>query len=203
MTEPSGPSRTAPAAGRNEREVLNQTLDVLARDGVAAVSPEVVARAAGVPLEEVTSRWSSTAELITAAVASLIPSGRASGSAAPFDELVSELLAFRRTMAHPAVAAVLGAVLDEAAHPELARLHREQISRPQRARVRRSLELAKRQGLLDADDGDLDAAVSACLGSWYALAVAGVRPARDWGPTAARLTWRSLGGAAPATAPGR
>lgn len=198
MNEPPGPSRTAPAAG-NEREVLNHTLELLARHGVAAVSPEAVARDAGVPAEEITNRWSSTAELITAAVASLIPSGRVSGSAPPFDELVSELLAFRRTMAHPAVTAVLGAALDETAHPELVRLHREQISRPQRARVRRSLELAKRQGLLDADDADLDAAVSACLGSWYALAVAGVRPARDWGPTAARLTWRSLGGAAPAT----
>lgn len=178
--------------------MLTAVLDLVASEGVDAVFPEAAARAAQVPVGEVLGRWSSPAELVTAAVASLIPAARPAGTSPPFDDLVSELLGFRRAMAHPAVPAVLGAVLDERTHPDLARLHREQVSRPQRARVRRILESARRQGLLTADDEDLDAAVSACVGSWYALAVAGVRPPRDWGPTAARLVWRSLGGQLPA-----
>lgn len=173
------------------------TLELLAAGGVAAVTPAAVAGVLGLSGEEVESRWGGRAALVSSAVASLLPSARPVGTGALFEELESELLAFRRSMAHRGALAVAAVALDDASDPELARLYRDQVLRPQRSRLRRILELAKRQGLLDADDNDLDTAVASCTGSWYALAVAGVRPPRDWGAQVARLTWRSLGGRPP------
>jgi AcrR family transcriptional regulator len=198
VSEPQTPDRTDPGDAGVERRVLAVTLDRLAEGGVEAVSLPTVAAMAGVDVDHVHLRWPDEAELVTAAVASLLPAAKPLGAAAPFDELVHELLGFRRSVAHPAAMVVAAAALDEVRHPDLARHYREVVVRPQRARLRRVLELAKRQGLLDADDQALDEAVAACTGSWYALAIAGVRPPRDWGALTARLAWRSLGGQPPA-----
>ena len=178
--------------------MIDATLELLATGGVPAVSPAAVGAAVGLEPQEVEARWGGRAALVSAAVASLLPSARPVGAAPLFEDLESELLAFRRSMAHRGALAAAAVALDEAGDPELARLYRDQVLRPQRSRLRRILELAKRQGLLDADDNDLDTAVACCTGSWYALAVAGVRPPRDWAAQVARLTWRSLGGRPPA-----
>lgn len=176
--------------------MLDATLDLLASAGVAGTRIATVAAATGVPESELSGRWRSAAALIVDAVASL-DSGHRPASATPYDELVAELLAFRRVMAHPGARVAGNAALDEATWPELARLYRDRIMRTQRSRLRRILDHARRQELLDADDAEIVTAVSCCTGSWYGLALAGVRPARDWGSTVARLTWRSLGGQPP------
>lgn len=177
--------------------VLDATLDLLADSGVAGTRIATVAAAAGVPEAELTRRWRSAAALIVDAVASL-DSGHRPASATPYDELVAELIAFRRVMSHPGARVAGNAALDESTWPELARLYRERIVRTQRSRLRRILDQARRQELLDGDDAEIVTAVSCCTGSWYGVVLAGVRPARDWASTVAALTWRSLGGTVPA-----
>lgn len=169
---------------------------MLASRGVAAVSPASVAAAAGVAPAEVESHWGSPAELVVAAVDSL-DTGHRPANATLYDELVAELLAFRRAMTHPGARVAAGAAVDEGTWPELARLYKDRIVRPQRSRLRRILDQARRLELLDADDAEIVTAVSFCTGSWYGIALAGGRPPRDWGATVARLTWRALGGEPP------
>jgi AcrR family transcriptional regulator len=197
VSEPNrAPRRPAPASSDQDRAVLNATLDQLATAGVAGTRIATVAAATGVPDADLQRRWGSAAALIVEAVASL-DSGHRPAPTTSYDELVAELLAFRRVMAHPGARVAANAALDEATWPELARLYRDRIMRTQRSRLRRILDQARRQELLDADDADIVTAVSWCTGSWYGLVLAGVRPARDWGSTVARLTWRSLGGRPP------
>lgn len=173
-------------------------LDLLGAHGPDAVTLAAVADAVGLDAGRLAARWPSGADVVASAVASLVEPHRPVGSLPPFDDLVAELLVFRRVMAHPGGAALVCAALDDARHPELARAYRDRVIRPQRTRLRRILERARAAGLVEGDDEDLDTAVSCCTGSWYALAVAGVRPPRDWGSAVARQTWRSLGGTVPA-----
>jgi len=50
--------------------------------------------------------------------------------------------------------------------------------------------------MIDAD-ADLDVAVTMCTGSWYARALAGSRPLRNWPLRTAVLVWRAVGGSPP------
>jgi AcrR family transcriptional regulator len=191
------PSRPADAGSGLEREVHAATLGLLERGGYGAVSVDLVAAEVGVDDAVIAARWPSVPDLATAAVASLAPTTRPVGTGTAFEDLVAELLSFRRVMAHPAGQALAGVALDPAGDAEVAGLFRDRVVRPQRIRLRRILDRARAAGEIQADDVEIDAAISACIGSWYALAVAGVRPARDWGTVVAGLTWRSLRGRPP------
>jgi AcrR family transcriptional regulator len=178
------------------RRVHTATLDLLARAGLPGLTVAAVAAEAGLAPQAVAARWPTPAALATAAVTSLDATERPLAGR-PFDVLVAELLAYRRVMAHPAAAALAAEVL-AGRDAELVRLTRDRVLRAPRLRLRRVLEQARADGQLDADDAAIDLAVSSCTGSWFGLAVAGLRPPRDWGPSLARLTWRSLGGTPPA-----
>jgi hypothetical protein len=74
-------------------------------------------------------------------------------------------------------------------------LYRERVVAPRRLRLRRILERARRTGAI-RDDADIATALTMFTGSWYAGALAGTRPPRDWPERVADLVWRSLGGSA-------
>ena len=102
--------------------------------------------------------WGSPAELIVAAVDSL-DTGHRPANATLYDDLVAELLAFRRAMSHPGARVAAGAAVDEGTWPELARLYKDRIVRPQRSRLRRTtgrgrdlaVSLARDRRLRDGD----------------------------------------------------
>ena len=181
----------------DDRAIVAATLDLLAEGGAGGATLATIGTRSGVGATELERRYGSAAGAIVAAVASL-DSGHRAASSTPYEELVAELLAMRRALSHPGAQAAANAAVDELTWTELARLYREQIMRPQRSRLRRILDQARRQDLLAADDAEIVTAVSCCIGSWFGVTVAGVRPARDWASTVARLTWRSLGGVPPA-----
>jgi len=62
--------------------------------------------------------------------------------------------------------------------------------------VRLILERAQRLGLIDAD-ADLDVVVTMGTGSWYARALAGQPPPRNWPQRTAALVWAAVGGIPP------
>jgi AcrR family transcriptional regulator len=187
------------AAGRPrdpsiEGRVLEIALRHLAEHGYEGLSLAAVAEEAGTTRSALYRRWPGKAELATAAIASLSEAGTRGISEDPYGDLVAELAAFRRGVMRPDGLSLVGTMLQRGTDPELARLYRERIVNPRRARLRAILERALTRGLIAG--GDLELAVASLTGSFYALALAGTIPP-NWPTRAAAHAWRSLGGTAP------
>jgi hypothetical protein len=74
--------------------------------------------------------------------------------------------------------------------------YQARVVAPRRRRLRLILERAQRLGLISAG-ADLDIAVTMCTGSWYARALAGAPPPRNWPQRTTALVWRAVGGIPP------
>ena len=73
---------------------------------------------------------------------------------------------------------------------------RQRIVEPRRQRLRHILQRSVDAGLLDPD-ADLDYAVAACTGTFYALHLTGKTIPKTWANRTAALVWRSCGGGPP------
>ncbi|MGL6279173.1 MAG: TetR/AcrR family transcriptional regulator [Gaiella sp.] len=168
----------------------------LAERGYEALSLAAVAAEAGTTRQALYRRWPAKADLATAAIAALSRAEARPPTDDPFADLVAELAAFRRGIERPDGVSMVGTMLLRSADPALVALFRERIVAPRRARLRAILERA-REARLVAADGDLEIVLSQLTGSWYAYALAGERPPRDWARRVAVAAWRALGGVAP------
>lgn len=81
---------------------------------------------------------------------------------------------------------MVGTMLLGSADPELVHLYRQRVVCPRRGRIEAILTRARDAGLL-SPDADLDVAVPMLTGSWYATALGGRTPPRDWPRRAATL----------------
>jgi AcrR family transcriptional regulator len=172
---------------------MQTTQTHLARHGYAAMSVSAIAADAGTTRQAVYRRWPTKAELATAAIAALAHPPDAHTGRDPFDALVAELTDFARGIARPDGLPMVGTMLLGGADRELVRLYRQRVVAPRRRRISAILAEARDQGLLDPA-ADIETAVPMLTGSWYATALAGATPPRDWPRRAALLVWRALGG---------
>jgi AcrR family transcriptional regulator len=186
-----------------DRRVLEAARRLLAAHGYEALSVSRVAQEAGTTRQALYRRWSTKADLATAAIAALSEASERPPTDDPFAELVAELEAYRRGVGRPDGVSMVGTMLLRSTDPALVALYRERIVAPRRARLRGILERACAAGHLPAD-ADLELVVPMLTGSWYALALAGGRPPADWPDRVARLAWRAAGGTPPPVpTPGR
>jgi hypothetical protein len=88
-------------------------------------------------------------------------------------------------------------MLQDSTDPDLRARYQARVIAPRRERIRTILEHAQQLGLIDSD-ADLDVAVTLPTGSWYARALAGQPPLRNWPERTAKLIWRAIGGTIPA-----
>ncbi len=186
-----GPGRPRDAA--IDERVLREARRQLAAGGYESLSLTAVAEAAGTTRQAVYRRWSSKADLATAAIASMSAAADRTPTDDPFADLVAELRAFRTGISRPDGLSMIGTMLLSSTDPALVDLFRERIVDPRRARILAILRRARDQGAL-APDADLALATSMFTGSWYALALAGQPPPRDWPRRTAALIWRGCGG---------
>src|SRR5207249_9109399 len=100
---------------------------------------------------------------------------------------------FQRGVSRPGRLSLAGTMLQDSVDAEVRARYRAEIIAPRRRRLRLILERAQQLGVIDAD-ADLDVAVTMCTGSWYARALAGSRPPRNWPLRTATLVWRAVGG---------
>lgn len=174
----------------------------LSRDGFGGLSLAAVAAEAGTTRQALYRRWPTKADLAEAVVGAIeTPAGAdliggGPTAADPFAALVAEFADFARGVRRPGRISLVGAMLQENAHPDVVATYRARVVAPRRTRVAAILRQAQRLGLIDAD-ADLEIAVAMGTGSWYGRALAGGPPPRDWAARAARLVWRSVGGTAP------
>ena len=180
-----------------DARILAIARDQLSASGYDAMSLTAVAHAAGTTRQALYRRWATKADLAAAVVADTVDMGEASVSDAPYRDLVAELENFQHGVSRPGRLSLVGTMLQDNTSPELRGRYQEQVIAPRRARLREYLVRAQQLGLIDSD-ADLEVAVTLCTGSWYARALAGVAPPRDWPRRTANLVWRAVGGTPPA-----
>ncbi len=179
-----------------DERVLAVAASHLACSGYEAMSVSAVAEEAGTTRQAVYRRWTTKADLATAAIASLAREDRTEPTDDPFADLVAELESFRRGVTRPDGLSMVGTMLVESTDPELVARYRDRVVRPRRTAIRRILERGRDAGLLHPD-ADLDVAVVSVTGGWYARALAGQRPLAGWATRTAAFIWRGLGGTVP------
>lgn len=113
--------------------------------------------------------------------------------ASPFEDLVAELEHFRHCITEAAALPLAGLMLGDEVNETLRTKYHDLIVVPRRARIRVCLQRAIDSGDLDAD-ADLAIASTFLTGSWYAMALAGTKPPKDWARRTANLVWRACGG---------
>jgi len=154
--EPASHRVGRPRSETAERAIIEATLDLIAADGIAAVSIEGVAAKAGVGKTTIYRRWPNKDALICDAAASL---------KAPLPELPGEsvredlLLLARAMQASPGndrTARLLSCLHSEAhRYPELAARYKQTVIEPRREAVRAVLRRGVQSGEL-RDDVDID-----------------------------------------------
>jgi AcrR family transcriptional regulator len=177
--------------------VLDQTLHQLARDGFTGLSLASIAAAAGTSRPAIYRRWPNKEALVVDAIARLAAVDPPQLTGEPYADLVVELEHFRHCITVASSLPVAGLMLGDGVDHPLRERYRESVVAPRRTRILACLRAAIAAGELDAS-ADLQIAATFLTGSWYAMALAGTTPPRDWAKRTAALVWRACGGTAPA-----
>ena len=173
---PTAPAARAPGRPRSERvdeAILAAARDELAERGYARMSVDAVAARAGVSKPTVYLRHPTKAELATAAIASMRAAPRPAPTGDVRADLIAHLRLLRAGLERPFGMATLGTVLaEEHETPELLVLFRQRLVAPRRRELRTVLAGARERGELRAD-ANLDVAVAALVGAFFARYLAG------------------------------
>ena len=176
--------------------VLAATLRQLARDGYAGLSLAAVAAEAGTSRPAIYRRWPDKTALVVDAVSQLAQVAPPPIDDDPFTALVAELEHFRHCITLAGSLPLAGLMLTDGIDDEVRARYRSQIVAPRRARIRACLRRGVADGFLDPD-ADLAVAGTFLTGSWYAFALTGTAPPKDWARRTAALVWRACGGTPP------
>jgi AcrR family transcriptional regulator len=145
----------------------------LAERGYARMSVDAVAARAGVSKPTVYLRHPTKADLATAAIASMRAAPRPAPTGDARADLLAQLRLLRAGLERPYGMATLGTVLaEEHETPELLVLFRERLVAPRRHELRAVLEAAREHGEV-REDANLDVAVAALVGAFFARYLAG------------------------------
>lgn len=181
-----------PRSAQKNDAILRAALDLLARQGYVRMTLDQVAAAAGVSKSTIHLRWKTKADLLTAALAGVRMADAPPPSGDVRTDLVDILRDFAATVERVNGMALIGTCLAEEDHtPELLALLRARTVLPRRALLREVLERAREAGSIRRD-ADLEAAVSALLGPFYADYLAGRGGRAEWAEQAVDLTLAAL-----------
>jgi AcrR family transcriptional regulator len=174
------PRRGRPRSEEADRAILEAALTLMARDGYARMSVDAVAAEAGVSKPTLYLRYPSKAALATAALAHVREETAPKRTGDTRADLVALLRHFRAGVERPHGMAMVGTVLAEERHtPELFAEFQMRLVEPRRRMLSSVLVRAQARGELAAD-ADLETAVNALVGSYYAGYLASGRSPRDW-----------------------
>lgn len=179
------PARGRPRDPEIERRVLEKTLELIAERGVAAVSIDAIASAAGISKPTLYARWPSKDALFIEAIRSLqpdLPPPRVDDPRAEAEALLRHALRPRGSPAQRILPRLVGEASDD---PELARVWRDAIVEPRRARLAEALRRAIALRQLRADL-DVELGVDLLLGPiFYRRLVTGGPAAEQFAETLA------------------
>jgi AcrR family transcriptional regulator len=179
-----------------DARILAVASNHLSTVGYEAMSLAAVAQEANTTRQALYRRWPTKASLASAALRSAEDTGPEVSSGDPLRDLVAELADFQRGVSKPGRLSLVGTMLQDSTHPEPRARYQKRVIGRRRQRIRAILEHAQRLGLIDPE-ADLDIAITLPTGSWYARALAGKPPPRNWPKRTATLVWRAVGGSVP------
>jgi len=192
MGETDTRSAGRPRSAEKDAAILRAALELLGSHGYTRMSLAQVAAAANVSKSTIHLRWKTKADLLTAALAALRMADAPPASGDTRADLTAILDDFAATVERVRGMALIGTCLAEEAHtPELLTLLRERTVLPRRALLRHVLEAAHDRGEI-RPGADLDAAVSALLGPFYADYMAGRGGRPGWAEAAVDLVLAGL-----------
>lgn len=164
----------------------------LADPGFGRMSLEAIAAEAGVGRAALYRRWSDKAALATAAVEHLRISERSPRTGDTRRDLVAQLERVRRFYTQFGGMAMVGALLgEEERHPELLARFRERVVSPRREQLRAVLLEGQARGDIGRDL-DLDVAVAALVGTFYARSLSGDHFPAGWSEAVIETLWPAL-----------
>jgi AcrR family transcriptional regulator len=162
-----------PRSERVDEAILAAALAELGERGYARMTIDAVAARAGVSKPTIYLRHPTKADLATAAIASMRVQPRPEPTDDVRADLIAHLRLLRAGLERPNGMAMLGTVLaEEHDTPELLALFRERLVAPRRRELRAVLEAARDRGDL-RPDADIDVAVNALVGAFFARYLAG------------------------------
>jgi AcrR family transcriptional regulator len=173
------------------------TLKLLAADGLAGISMERVAAAAGVSKVTMYTRWRNSAELVSAALGQLQSEGLPESAGNVRDDLVAHLTAMKRHYEETGLAILGSCLADQSISAELLAAIRLRAVHPRREHMAAILRAGKERGELDADL-DIERVVSMLSGVFYADYIAGIPMGPGWAESVVDQAMRGL--ARPSTA---
>lgn len=177
-----------------DRAILDRATEVLSSEGVDAINFSRIAELAGTSRPALYRRYGSPEELIAAALNHLAVGTLPPRTGDHLVDLEAELTNFRDGITRTNSIALVGSMLAPSIEASLAAAYRERLVGPRRSRIRDLLTDARRANEITATPGDLEVAITMCTGSFYAYALAGVDPPKDWPRRTARLVWQAAGG---------
>lgn len=185
-----GPGR--PRDVEAEARILQAALRLLAEQGYTRMSLDGVAEEAGVSKPTIYRRWSSKADLATAALRTIQTGEPVVATGSTAGDLTAALQNFARSLLRPNGMSLIGTVLAEEAHtPELLVLFRERLVANRRAQLLGILRRAQRGGELRAGVS-LDAAVNLLVGAFYARYLASSTIPPGFARELVEVVWRGL-----------
>ena len=185
-----GPGR--PRDAEAEARILQAALRLLAEQGYTRMSLDGVAEEAGVSKPTIYRRWSSKADLATAALRTIQTSEPVVATGTTAGDLTAALQNFARSLLRPNGMSLIGTVLAEEGHtPELLALFRERLVANRRALLLGILRLAQRGGELRAGVS-LDAAVNLLVGAYYARYLASSTIPPGFARELVEVVWKGL-----------
>lgn len=181
-----------PRDSETEERILQVTLRMLREDGYSRMSIDGVALKAGVSKPTIYRRWTSKADLATAAVRTLqlVEPPVDTGSAK--EDLIRTLENFSRSLLRPNGMSLIGTVIAEESHtPDLIRLFRERLVAPRRAMLRGILRRALESGEVQAGI-DLDTVTNMMVGAFYARYLVNSKVPRSFARSVVESLWSGL-----------
>lgn len=185
---PPGRPRDAEA----EVRILQAALRLLAEDGYSRMSLDAVAAEAGVSKPTIYRRWSSKADLATAALRTMQTSEPVVATGSTVGDLTATLQNFSRSLLRPNGMSLIGTVLAEEVHtPELLALFRERLVANRRNQIHEILRRAQRNREL-RPGVSLDAAVNMLVGAFYARYLASSTVPPGFAKELVDIVWKGL-----------
>ncbi len=188
---PRRPGRTRDSS--IDERILSVASRHLSERGYEALSLAAVAAEAATTRQALYRRWPDKASLAADALLSAAAIGPETRSGDPLAALVAELTDFQRGVSLPGRLSLVGTMLQDATAPEARARYQAKVIAPRRERIMAILQRAQHLALIDPD-ADLEVAVTLCTGSWYARALAGLKPPANWPARTTALVWRAVGG---------
>jgi DNA-binding transcriptional regulator YbjK len=187
-------SPTRPGRPRDERAseaILQAALGQLLERGYGGMSMEGVAAAAGVGKPAIYRRHRNKAELVTAAIWSILPVVELPDTGSTRDD-IHAVASQARPMTEGPFAMLLGTVIaEQVRQPELIEAFRERIVRPRRRLIKTILERGMERGEVRRNL-DVEQAADALIGNVIGRHISGLEFDDVWFESAIEFFWRGI-----------